>query len=66
MNPRMATTASRAFVVQLSPDADPDAGRIAGRVEHVSSGRVLHFTSSDELIAFFARLLRGNRATDAD
>jgi hypothetical protein len=44
----------RAFVVQLGRDTDPGTGVIAGRAEHIASGRSLRFESWDELLAFVA------------
>ncbi len=48
---------SRAFIVQLRTDADIPAGRVVGRVEHVSSGDATHFQSIEELLSFMATLL---------
>lgn len=42
---------SHAYVVKLHRDCCPREGRIAGRLEHVDSGRTLHFSSAEELIA---------------
>jgi hypothetical protein len=47
----------RAFVVQFRADTDAKAGRFKGRVEHVGSGRVAHFQSLDELLAFIVQML---------
>jgi hypothetical protein len=52
----------RTFVVQLYADADIDAGRVAGRVEHVVSGQATHFSSLEALLAFLARILRGGHS----
>jgi len=49
--------AKRAFVVQLSTDANPALGDIRGRVEHLVSGEADHFVSSEELQAFMSRIL---------
>jgi hypothetical protein len=49
----------RAFVIQLSADTDVEAGRVAGRVEHVVSGQATHFPSLEALLAFIASILRG-------
>jgi len=48
--------ADRAFVLQLSADADLAARRVAGRVEHVTSGESTHFASLDQLLGFLAAL----------
>jgi hypothetical protein len=47
-----------AFVVHLRPGALPEEGRMAGRVEHVTSGRSERFESLPELLAFLGRVLR--------
>jgi len=47
----------RAFVVQLSSDAELGEQRFVGRVEHVTTGQSVHFESLDELLAFIGRLL---------
>ncbi len=50
-----------AFVVHLRPEALPEEGRMAGRVEHVASGRTEHFESVPELLAFLGRVLKNLR-----
>jgi len=47
----------RAFVLHLDVHAQPPS-RVAGRVEHVASGRVAHVTSLGELLVFLAEVLR--------
>ena len=42
----------RVFMVHLRLDADPAAGQMAGRIQHVHSGDALHFESVDELVTF--------------
>jgi hypothetical protein len=49
--------AARAFVVQLHADAQLEQGDVRGRVEHLSSMEADHFDSSEELLAFMARIL---------
>lgn len=49
--------AQRAFVVQIHAAAPVADRSLAGRVEHVVSGRATHFGSVDELLAFMARVL---------
>ena len=44
----------RAFVVQVRQDGAHSPGTLSGRAEHVSSGRVAHFTSLDQLYAFIS------------
>ena len=58
---RRALPVEWAFVVHLRPEALPEEGRIAGRVEHVASGRSEHFGSLPELLAFLGRVLRSLR-----
>ncbi|ETX05535.1 MAG: hypothetical protein ETSY2_22400 [Candidatus Entotheonella gemina] len=50
--------ASRAFVLQIRADSRVENGHLAGRVEHVVSGRTTHFQSVDELLTFIAGALR--------
>lgn len=54
-------TVRRSFVVELYEDADVAAGRIAGRVEHVVSGRSARFSGTASLFAFMAKILEGPR-----
>lgn len=59
---------AQAFVVQFGRDTAVDIGRMAGRVEHVVSGKVARFQSLDELVAFMTEVLREvaetSRSTD--
>ena len=48
----------QAFVVQFGRETVVDTGRLAGRVEHVVSGKVARFQSLDELVAFMTNVLR--------
>ena len=48
----------RVFVIRLSGDAEPSEGRMAGRVEHVDSGRSSLFASEEEMKRFLTRVLR--------
>jgi hypothetical protein len=47
----------RAFVVQVRAGT-PGGGDLAGRVEHVLSGKAQHFESVQELISFVHRMIR--------
>jgi len=49
---------AQAFVVQFGRETDLDTGRMAGRVEHVVSGKAARFQSLDELVAFMREVLR--------
>ena len=44
----------RAFVVHFGARGGPGRRRFSGRVEHLSSGESMHFTSLKGLLAFFA------------
>jgi hypothetical protein len=52
----MELPSNRAFVLHLDARARPPELTV-GRVEHIASGRVGHFRSLDELIAFLAGTL---------
>src|SRR5262245_3638290 len=58
---RRAHPMERAFVVHLRPGTLPEEGRIAGRVEHVASGRSIHFGSLPELLTFLGRTVTNLR-----
>jgi hypothetical protein len=47
-----ASWTSRGFLVQLSLDAVPAAGRYRGRVQHLRSCDAVHFESLEELATF--------------
>jgi hypothetical protein len=48
---------AQAFVVQFGRETALDTGRMAGRVEHVVSGKAARFQSLDELLAFMREVL---------
>ena len=48
---------NRAFVLQFHREADLKAGRCLGRIEQVVSGKVGHFQSLEELLAFLTERL---------
>jgi len=50
-----------AFVIQFAPETDLAAGRVVGRVEHVTSYEALHFNSLEELLSFLARVLKAGQ-----
>ena len=58
---RSTLPAEWAFVVHLRPGARPEERRMAGRVEHVASGRSVHFGSLPELLTFLGRTVRNLR-----
>jgi hypothetical protein len=45
----------RAFVVQLSADADPRQGRLSGRLVHLESGDASRFHDLEHLLRLLAR-----------
>jgi hypothetical protein len=47
-----------AFVVQFRTSTDFDAGRVAGRVEHIASGRTGTFDSAEALVDLLAGMLK--------
>jgi hypothetical protein len=51
LSSRVTHPLTRSYVVKLDLVATSGRGRIAGRLSHVVTGRQLHFTSADELIA---------------
>ena len=55
--PQPSLPTNRAFVVQFRAQPTDPALSWEGRVEHLSSGQVLRFHSSEELLAFLARVL---------
>jgi hypothetical protein len=57
---------TRAFVVQFRADTAVEQGLLAGRVEHVVSGRATAFQSLETLLAFIGRVLRAERERSAE
>jgi hypothetical protein len=49
---------AQAFVVLFGRETAIDAGYIAGRVEHVVSGKAARFQSMNDLTAFMTAMLR--------
>ena len=47
---------SGAFVIQFRTGRDFKAGRIAGRIEHIASGRSGQFATAAGMLELFARL----------
>jgi hypothetical protein len=47
-----------AFVVRFTSQTDVTTGVYEGRIEHVASGRSLHFNSLDELVEFMESTLK--------
>ena len=55
-----------AFVVQLRAGADFSAGRVAGRIEHIASGRSGQFESPAGLLHLLAVLLETSTRKERD
>ena len=55
-----------AFVIQLRAGADLSAGRMAGRIEHIASGRSGQFESPDGLLNLLAGLLETSTRKEND
>jgi hypothetical protein len=55
---RAALSPSHTFVVQFYTGVQVEAGRVAGRVEHLVSRQATTFPSLDALLAFIAQILR--------
>ena len=53
-----------AFVIQFRETTDIAAGRVEGKIEHISSYQSARFQSVEELIAFVARVLATIRNAD--
>ena len=55
--PALELSPDLTFVLHLDTHARPPR-HAAGRIEHVTSGRIAHFTSLAELLAFLAEVVR--------
>ena len=53
-----------AFVIQFRESTDIEAGRVEGKIEHISSYQAVRFQSVEELLAFVARVLGTIRNAD--
>ena len=47
----------RAFVLRLTPEAEPVGGKFEGRLEEVDSGKSQKFASVDEFLTFLQRCI---------
>jgi hypothetical protein len=54
LNPLPLFPSAGRYVLRLNRDAQPEAGRLVGRIEHVSSGDSVDFASSTELIVWLS------------
>jgi len=50
-----------AFVIQFRESTDIEAGRVEGKIEHISSYQSARFQSVEELLAFVAGVLAAIR-----
>lgn len=55
----------KAFVLRFAEDAGPETGLFAGRIEHVSSGDQVAFSSVEELFSFVGLVLARAEKTAA-
>ncbi|MBV8503297.1 MAG: hypothetical protein JO006_16455 [Paucibacter sp.] len=55
LNPHPTYPAAGHYVLRLRQDALPQAGHLAGRVQHVSSGECGDFVSGPELLEWLTR-----------
>jgi len=51
----------RAFVLRLTPEAEPVAGKFEGRVEEVDSGKSRRFVTVEEFLEFLQKCLNENQ-----
>jgi hypothetical protein len=50
LDPTPTYPATRSYVLRLHRDARPEAGELAGRLEHLGSGASLPFDSAESLL----------------
>jgi hypothetical protein len=55
----------RAFVLRLTPEAQPVSGKFEGRVEEVDSGKSQRFASMEEFLKFLQESLEKNETLSA-
>ena len=51
----------RAFVLRLTPEAQPVSGKFEGRVEEVDSGKTRRFVTVEEFLEFLQKCLNENQ-----
>jgi hypothetical protein len=64
--PEKPLSPARAFVVQFREQADSANQHFSGRAEHMTSGDAVRFQSPEELLAFFAEVLRAMQSKVSD
>jgi hypothetical protein len=55
-----------AFLVQFRAEAVSGGGKLAGRIEHVASGKTANFRSVEDLPMLLRQMLEEARGEDAD
>ena len=55
MSDRLPT--ERVFLIRLSSSAEPSNGNVAGRIEHVPTGRVAKVSSAADIEQFMSEML---------
>ena len=69
INPRkdeVTLPANRAFVLQFKPGVDNGGSSYAGRIEHIESGRVEFFYSTEEMCAKLKTILGHGKSDPAE
>jgi len=51
------------FVIQVRQTIDLDRGQFQGRVEHIDSGRSIHFRTVEDFLAFVVQQAKADPAT---
>lgn len=62
----VALPTDRAFVLQFRGDVDKGGSSYAGRLEHIKSGRVELFYSTEEMCAKLKEILGWNKPDSGD
>jgi hypothetical protein len=55
LNPHPTFPATGHYVLRLHQDALSEAGRLTGRIQHVSSGNFTDFATGEDLLAWLVR-----------
>lgn len=62
LDPRLPYPSTRSYVLKLHRDALPEHGKLAGRLENMTSGRHCEFNSGEQLLACLLADLMSNDA----
>lgn len=65
LDTRVSHPHAQTYLVKLHVDSDPQNGRLAGRLEHLATGRRFSFASAQELIDCLARAAALGRSAPA-